>query len=343
MIKSREERYKELLALEGFEVLAICDETSHAAEWDWNGNPGSYSAGHILVSKDGKLGILFINERDEISITIPIKYDLIFTVEGWDISESEYKDFFEDHYNYFGVFGTSISKSLLIFDSYYHGELIRSFVAEKFDRDFYYRDKKVFFLDKKRIPKTDQLTPYDDLERFTCHNNSDWNYCGTDNCYIAIKQHNKWSLYDDTYNDKEEVKCYLNEFQCDRIELFGYFIYGRYIILKIGEKYRIGFYRKGEFKLLGIIADKIFHIGADSDDHSDSAFVLKRGNKSAILHPDGEKITDFNFDGVRGFVEPGIIQVTQKSGDTPLYGLYSLEEGMISPCIYAEQFPYNYK
>lgn len=341
MIKSREERYKELLALDGFEVLAICDETSSAAESDWDGDPGTYSAGNILVRKDDKLGILFINDRDEISITIPVKYDLIFTFEGWDVSE--YDDFFEDYFKYLGDFGNRISKSLIIFDSYYHGELVRSFVAEKFDRDFYYRDKKVFFLNKKRIPKCSPLTPYDDLERFTCEHNSDWHFSGSDNCYIAIKQHNKWSLYDDTFNDKDEIKCYLENFQCDKIEIFGYFNRGRYIIIKIEDKNRIGFYQKGEFKLLGIIADKIYHIGADSESHSDSAFVLKRGNKWAIMHPDGVTISQFIFDGVRGFVEPRVIQVVQKNGETPLYGLYSLEEGMISPCIYAEPFPYNYK
>ena len=325
----------ELLKGQGFLVLAYCHENSSASENSSYGSPSSYIIGDMLVSKNGKIGIIHLQENDQIHYIVPAIYDEVYCHSGYPITS--YDDFFDDYYRYLGRFAKKITDTLSIFDYYANGKLTTSFIAEKFEEEFYYRDNKVFSI------YNDALTPYDDIRRITCERNTWDQACyGTDNCYLAYKNGLLWSLYSDTKDDKI---CYLKDYFCDNIALFGYFCFGKYFIVNIQGKQRLLLYVNGELQETGFIVDNIMPYGwcdrnnlydPENCDES-SAFILKSGEKYAILNPDGVTISPFIFDKVIGFISKDCLQVMQITGNMPLYGIYSLVDGLTTPCVLTEQ------
>ena len=334
MLPQDKDNTSELLKTHGFLVLAYCHENSSASENTWNDSPSSYNIGDMLVNKNGKIGIIHLQENDEIHYIVPVIYDEVYSYSGYPITS--YNDFFDESYIYLGLFAKKLTDTLSIFDGYSNGKLTTSFIAEEFDKEFYYRDNKVFYI------YNDALTPYDDIQRITCEKNS-WaqDGYGSDNCYLAYKNGSRWSLY---YDSKDNGECYLKDYLCDKITMFGYFCLGRYLIVNIHGKQRLLLYVNNKLHETGFIVDYIIPYGwcdrnnlynPENCDES-SAFILKSGEKYAILNPDGVTISPFIFDKVIGFINKDCLQVMQTNGNIPLYGIYSLIDGLTTPCVLTE-------
>jgi hypothetical protein len=56
----------ELLETQGFLLLAYCHENSSASENLWNDSQSSYNIGDMLVNKDGKIGIIHLQDDSQI-------------------------------------------------------------------------------------------------------------------------------------------------------------------------------------------------------------------------------------------------------------------------------------
>lgn len=324
----------ELLKAHGFLVLAYCHENSRAIEKTWDDSPSDYNIGDMLVNKNGKIGIIHLQENDEIHYIVPVIYDEVYAFSGYHITS--YDEFFDDYYLYRGRFAKKLTDTHSIFDYYTNGKLTTSFVAEKFEEEFYYRDNKVFSI------HNDALTPYDDIKRITCVWNTWVEFdCGTDNCYLAYKNGPRWSLYSDFKDNKE---CYIKDYLCDKIAMFGYFCLGKYLIVNVHGKQRLLLYVNKKLHETGFIVENIIPYGwCDRNNlynskkyDKSSAFILKSGEKYAILNPDGVTISPFIFDKVIGFISKDCLQVMQTNGNIPLYGIYSLKDGLTTPCVLTE-------
>lgn len=130
------------LKQQGITVLSYCDANDKAVE-PLLDNRGVYQAGHMLVHKDNKYGIIYDKGNFQYEVHVPIKYDAVFENEGSKVHD--FSDFFNG-YDYFCRFAIKITDSLYIFDSYKDNILTTSFIASKFDKDFYYRDGKMYFI-----------------------------------------------------------------------------------------------------------------------------------------------------------------------------------------------------
>ncbi len=81
---SYKDDFFEILQLQGIEVLAYCDANAKAAEPLLN-DKGVFSVGDMLVRRDNKFGILNDKGNYHYDIQIPIKYDSIFDIDGFEI------------------------------------------------------------------------------------------------------------------------------------------------------------------------------------------------------------------------------------------------------------------
>jgi hypothetical protein len=118
----------------------------------------------------------------------------------------------------------------------------------------------------------------------------------------------------------------------------------KYLIVNIQGKQRLLLFVNDKLKETGFIVDNIIPDGwcdinnlydPENCDES-SAFVLKSGKKYAILNPDGVTISPFIFDNVIDFINKNYLQVMQINGNIPLYGIYSLIDGLTTPCVLTE-------
>lgn len=332
---SYKDKLFEILQLQGIEVLAYCDENAKAADPLLN-NKGGFRVGDMLVRRDNKFGIINDKGNYQYDIQIPIKYDLIFEIDGFEIRD--FTDFFNG-YDYFCRFAIKVTESLFVFDSYEGDLLDSSFIASKFEKEFYYRDGKVFFIYPTPILKS-CIQPFDEIKRMTCERNASAQDCyGNDNCYLAVKIGNTWSLFEDF---KNAAHFYLKDFICDNISVFGYYCYGRYAIINYQSKQSLILFTNNSLKELNFQVDRINPIGwCDLNNlynpencEESSAFILKCDNKFAILHPSGESLSQFIFDGVLGFINKDTIQVMQYNGSHKLYGEYNLITGSNTPCMF---------
>ena len=330
------EKLSEVLKSEGITLLAYCDINSRAAEPLWD-DKGVFSPGHMLVQKDDKLGILYDLGNLKYEIYIPVKYDAIFNIEGYEVSD--FTDFFNG-YSYFCLYGIKISDKLYVFDSYEDNHLKLSFVASNFDKECYHRDGHDFLIYPNSLHRS-TIQPFDIIKRVTCERNSWAQECyGNDNCYLAVKNEKGWTLYEDFSN--KPPKIFLKDFHCDDIIHFGYFCFGRYVIVKHQLKQSLILLSNNTVNELNFQVDYIFQIGwCDLDNlyHPEicdehSAFILKCDNKFAILNPTGDKMSQFIFDSVLGFINRDTIQVMQYNGQHKLYGEYQLSTGTLTPCIF---------
>lgn len=336
MNNSYKDRFFEILKLQGIEVLAYCDANAKAAEPLLN-DKGVFCVGDMLVRRNNKFGVLNDKGNYQYNIQIPIKYDSIYEFDGLRIRD--FKDFFNG-YDYFCRFAINIAESLFVFDSYKGNLLESSFIASKFDKEFYYRDGKVFFIYPNSLLHS-CIQPFDEIKRMTCERNASAQGCfGCDNCYLAVKIGNTWSLFEDLKSASPHF--FLKDFICDNISLFGYYCYGRYAVINYQSKQSLILFNKNNLKELNIQVDHIYQIGwCDLNNfynpencEESSAFILKCDNKFAILHPSGESLSQFIFDGVLGFINKDTIQVMQYNGSHKLYGEYNLITGSNTPCIF---------
>ena len=318
------------LKQQGITVLSYCDANDKAAE-PLLDNHGVYQAGHMLVQKDKKYGIIYDKGNFQYEVHVPIKYDAVFENEGWKVYD--FSDFFNG-YNYLCRFAIKITDALYRFDSYDDNILTTSFIASKFDRDFYYREGKMYFIHPSSLYKS-CIRPFDEIKRLTRERNaSAQDSYGKDNCYLAVRQGKCWTLYEDSQD--MEPKMVLKDFVCDGIIMFGSFSLGEYIIIKRQSKQSLIIINNGNIKELDFQVDRIFQIGwcdlenlySQENCAEASAFILMCDNKFAILHPDGEQMSQFLYDGVLGFINKNAIQVMQYNGSHKLYGEYFLDTGL---------------
>ena len=328
------------LKRQGITVLSYCDANDKAVE-PLLDNRGVYQAGHMLVHKDNKYGIIYDKGNFQYEVHVPIKYDAVFENEGSKVHD--FLDFFNG-YDYFCRFAIKITDSLYIFDSYKDNILTTSFIASKFDKDFYYRDGKMYFIQPSSLYKS-SIQPFDEIKRITRERNALAQDCyGQDNCYLAVRQGNCWTLYEDSQDI--EPRIFLKDFVCDGISMFGSFSLGLYIIINRLSKQSLIIIKNKNIKELNFQVDGIFQIGwcdlenlySEENCAEASAFILMCDNKFAILHPDGEQMSQFIFDGVLGFINKNTIQVMQNNGSHKLYGEYFLDTGLHTPCMYTAPY-----
>lgn len=237
-----------------------------------------------VVLKNNKIGIV-IDENGQRKVIVPIEYDTWFSYDG---SETKIEsDFFDDWWKCTGYFANKNEDgTFTCYEFDREGHLIWVFSCESFDAD------TITVKGKKYIGRSDDQKGYDDVVRLGYVTLS-----GTDNCYFALRQGEKWSLKSD---DLKET--FLDYVECDKISSIERTPVGMTVVVKKGDKHQLFICRhNGSLLTLTNLYDNIAVINDPfvNNNHIDNRgyyIILYERKKIAICSIDLQYISPFIFD-----------------------------------------------